>query len=123
MRTNHGESFGHTRNSRIVPSKLTLHLQLYPRRFIILPKEKRQELVKTIDDLSDRLTKIIDSRRTQTTLRLRAIQVLNELVKTSYTMVRDVEVEELERETETLEEEEKRAQTKDSATTDAAEPP
>jgi hypothetical protein len=46
--------------------------------------------------------------------------VLSELLNTSYTMVRDVEVEELERETEGLEEEAKQPQTEDKAEEDQA---
>jgi hypothetical protein len=89
-------------------------MHVYPRRFVIAPKEKRQELVATLDDLAQRLMKIINSRKTKTTVRLRAMQVFTELIRTSYTMVRDVEVEELERETETLEKEEKHPQKEDN---------
>jgi ribosome-associated translation inhibitor RaiA len=101
------------RNSRIVPSKLTLQIHLSTRRFVIVPKEKREELVAILDDQIKRLMKMINSNRTKTKVRLRAVQVLAELIRTSYTMVRDEEVEELERETEKLEKEEKRSQTED----------
>ena len=53
-----------------------------------------------------RVEKIINSRQTITKQRLRAMQVLTDLIKTSYGMVRDVEIEELEREIASLEEEE-----------------
>ncbi len=109
-------------NSRIVSSKLTLQIRVYPRKFVIVPAEKRKELVATLDDLIKRLMKIIDSNRTKTTVRLRAMEVLAELVRTSYTMVRDAEVEELERETEKLEKEAKRAPTGDNAEEEPAKP-
>jgi polyhydroxyalkanoate synthesis regulator phasin len=89
---------------------------------VIVPKEKREELVAILDDLTKRLMKIINSNRTKTTVRLRAMQVLAELIRTSYTMVRDAEVEELERETEKLEKEEKRSQTEDKAEEESARP-
>jgi ribosome-binding protein aMBF1 (putative translation factor) len=110
------------RNSRIMPSKLTLRINVYPRRFVIVPAEKREELVTILDDLIERLMKIINSNRTKTTVRLRAVEVLAELVRTSYTMVRDVEVEELERETEKLEKEEKHTQTENNAEEEPAKP-
>jgi hypothetical protein len=57
-----------------------------------------------------RLLTLINAKKTKTQVRLRALEVLNELIRTSYTMIKDVEVEELERETESLEEEAKRPQ-------------
>jgi hypothetical protein len=105
-----------------VSSKLTLHIRLCARRFVIVPAEKREEFVATLEDLIKRLMKIINSNRTKTTVRLRAIEVLAELVRTSYTMVRDVEVEEIERETETLEKKAKRTETEDNAEEEPAKP-
>lgn len=111
-----------SQNSRILSSKHTLQIRLCASRFVIVPAEKRQEFVAILDDLIKRLTKIINSNRTKTTVRLRAIEVLAELVRTSYTMVRDVEVEEIERETETLEKKAKRTETEDSAEEEPAKP-
>jgi ribosome-binding protein aMBF1 (putative translation factor) len=102
-------------NPRILSSKLTLHVRLCASRFVIVPPEKREEFVAILDELIQRLMKIINSNRTKTTVRLRAIEVLAELVRTSYTMVRDVETEELERETQTLEKEAERIETEDNA--------
>lgn len=99
---------------RIVSFKPTLHIRLYTRRLVIIPAEKREELVTILDDMIKRLTKIINSNRTKTTVRLRAMEVLTELIRASYTMVRDVEVEELELETKKLEKEAKRTETEDS---------
>ena len=109
-------------NSRIMPSKLTLQIHVHRRRFVIVPAGKREEFVAILDDLIKRLKKIINSNRTKTTVRLRAVEVLAELVRTSYTMVRDVEVEELERETEELEKEAKRSKTEHNAEEEPAKP-
>jgi hypothetical protein len=109
-------------NSRILSSKLTLQIHLYLHRFVIVPTKKREELVAILDDLIKRLMKIINSNRTKTAVRLKAVQVLAELIRTSYTMVRDAEVEELERETEKLEKEAKHTQTKNNAEEEPAKP-
>ena len=96
-----------------IPSQITLRMYVYPRRFVIVPLQKREELVKILDDTIKRLLKLINARKTETRVRLKALTVLNELIQTSYTMVR--EVEELERETEKLEKEAKRTETEDNA--------
>jgi hypothetical protein len=111
-----------TQNSRITSSKLTLQIRLCASRFVIVPAEKREEFVAILDALMKRLIKIINSNRTKTTVRLRAIEVFTELVRTSYTMVRDVEVEELERETEDLEKEAKRTEKEDGPAEEPAKP-
>ena len=111
-----------SQNSRIMSSKLTLQIHVHRRRFVIVPAKKREELVAILDDLIRRLMKIINSNRTKTTVRLRAVQALAELIRTSYTMVRDVEVEELERETEELEKEAKCTKTEDNAEEEPAKP-
>jgi hypothetical protein len=48
--------------------------------------------------------------------------ILNELINTSYKMIKDVEVEELERETESLEKEARRPETEDSTEEEPAKP-
>ena len=111
-----------SQNSRMMSSKLTLQMHLCASRFVIVPAGKREEFVAILDALMKRLMKIINSNRTKTTVRLRAIEVLAELVRTSYTMVRDVEVEELERETEELEKEAKRTKTEHNAEEEPAKP-
>jgi hypothetical protein len=102
------------RKSRILSLKLTAHIRLNTSKFIINPAEKRDEYIAIIDDQIERLKKIINSNRTKTTLKLRALEVLSELIRTSYTMVREEEIEKTERETETLEEEARRSKTEDS---------
>lgn len=74
-------------------------------RFTIKPAEMREKYVETLDLMILRVQKIINSRKTKTRQRLRAMQVLTDLIKTSYGMIRDVEIEELEREIEKVEEE------------------
>ena len=93
-----------------IPSQITLRMYVYPRRFVIVPSQKREELIKILDDMIKRLLTLINARKTETRIRLKALAVLNELIQTSYTMVRDVEIQELERETESLEEEARRPQ-------------
>jgi hypothetical protein len=115
-------SSARTRNSRILSSKLTVHIRLYTRKFAINPKEKRDEYISIIDDQIRRLTRIINSNRTKTTVKLRAMEKLAELIRTSYTMVREEEIEKTERETQTLEEEARRPETEDSAEEEPATP-
>jgi hypothetical protein len=110
------------RNSRILSLKLTANLRLNTGKFIINPAEKRDEYIATIDDQIERLKKIINSNRTKTTVKLRAMEVLSELIRTSYTMVREEEIEKTERETETLEEEARRTETEDSTEEEPAKP-
>ena len=76
------------------------------RKFVIVPKEKRAEYVKILDKMIQRVVKVINAHRTHTPVRLRAMTVLSDLIKTSYGMVRDEEIEQLERETAELEKEE-----------------
>jgi hypothetical protein len=89
-------------------------MRLRTSKFVINPEEKREEYVAIIDDQITRLTKMINSTRTKTTVKLRAMEVLGELIKTSYTMVREEEIEKSERETQALEEEARRPETEDS---------
>jgi hypothetical protein len=104
----------------ITPPQITLKITVFTRRFVIVPAEKREEFVKILADMIKRLLVLISAHRTDTRVRLKAMTVLSELLNTSYTMVRDVEVEELERETEGLEEEAKQPQTEDKAEEDQA---
>ena len=104
-----------SQKSTTTPPQTTHKITFHIKRFRILPKSKREELVEMLDDVIKRLLTLINSKKTTTSVRLKAMTVLNELVSTSYRMIRDVEVEELERETEELEKEAKRTKTKDSA--------
>jgi len=80
------------------PLEVNLKLRVYHREFRIVPEEKRADFVEILDRMIDRLVKVINAKKTRTRVRLRAMSVLNDLIKTSYTMVRDVEIEQLERE-------------------------
>jgi len=98
-----------------IPSQTTYKITLYVRQFRIVPAEKREEYIGMLDGVIKRLLTMINSRKTPTSVRLKAIMVFNYLINTSYNMVTDMEVEELERQTTTLEEEAKRSTTEDSA--------
>ena len=105
-----------------IPSQITLRMRVYPRRFVIVPAKKREELIKILDDMLKRLLTLINARKTKTRVRLKAMTVLNDLINTSYRMIRDEEIEELERETEELEKEAKRTKTEDNAEEEPAKP-
>jgi hypothetical protein len=120
LRRRPDRGFVRIRSSRRHTFKLTVPMHLCAHIDFIAPAEKREELVAILDDLIRRLRKIINSTRTKTTVRLRAVEVLAELVRTSYTMVRDVEVEKLERETESLEKEAKRTETENKTKAEPA---
>lgn len=87
----------------VEPLEVNLKLRVYHREFRIVPEEKRADFIEILDKMIDRLVKVINAKKTRTRVRLRAMSVLNDLIKTSYTMVRDVEVEHLEREIAELE--------------------
>jgi hypothetical protein len=106
----------------IIPSQITLRMRVYPRRFVVVPAQKREELIKILDDMVKRLLTLINARKTKTRVRLKAMTVLNDLINTSYRMIRDEEIEELERETEELEKEAKRTKTEDNAEEEPAKP-
>jgi len=88
------------------PTKHPQHTLTVALRFTIKPTEEREKYVAILNAMIKRVEKIINSKKTKTKQRLRAMQVLTDLIRTSYGMVRDVEVEELEREVTALEEEE-----------------
>lgn len=78
-------------------------------KFTIHPKGQRENYVAILNKMITRVQKIINSHRTKTVHRLRAMNVLSELIRTSYSMVVDVEIEQLEREIKALEKEESEA--------------
>ena len=86
------------------------------RKFVIIPAEKRAEYVKLLDKMIHRVERIINGQRTKTRQRLRAMTVLSDLIKTSYSMVHEEEVEQLEWEIAALEKEKsKTAKTEEAA--------
>ena len=104
-------------------SQFTLRLTVDRRRVRFVPAEKREEFIKILDDLMKRTMVLINARRTPNHVRLRATEVLKDLINASYTMVRDIEVEELERETEELEAEAKHPQTANQPKEGSTKPP
>lgn len=74
--------------------------------FTVKPAKLRAEYIELLDKMIKRVEKIINGKRTKTRQRLRAMEVLADLIKVSYGMIRDVEIEELEREVKALESEE-----------------
>jgi hypothetical protein len=111
-----------SQKSTTIPLQTTYKMTIYLREFKIVPAKRREELIKILDDVIQRLLTLISSKKTTTALRLRAMAVLNELINTSYRMIRDVDVEQVERETKTLEEEARRPETEDSAEEESAKP-
>ncbi|MCW4038417.1 MAG: hypothetical protein NWF13_06745 [Candidatus Bathyarchaeota archaeon] len=84
-------------NVRIIPIKIHL-------KFQIEPEDQRVQYVELLNMMINKLQHIINNRRTKTTQRLRAMQLLTNLIQTSYTIVRDVDIEALEEEIEAVEE-------------------
>jgi len=80
-------------------------------KFAIEPEEQRAEYVQILNKMIKRVEGIINYTQTKTSQRLRAMQILTKLIQTSYTIVRDVDIEALERE---IEEAEKEAEDKAS---------
>ncbi|HML02644.1 MAG TPA: hypothetical protein VK487_04640 [Candidatus Bathyarchaeia archaeon] len=97
-----------------IPSQTTYKITVYLRAFRIVPAEKRIEYIEMLDGVIKRLLTMINSKKTKTPVRLKCMMVFNYLINTSYNMITDVEVEELERQTAELEEEAKRSATEDS---------
>jgi hypothetical protein len=74
-------------------------------KFTIEPEEQRGEYVQILNRMIMQMEGIINSTQTKTSQRLRAMQILTKLVQTSYTIVRDVDIEALEREIDEAEKE------------------
>jgi len=86
------------------PIKHPQHTLTVALRFTIKPADEREKYVAILNAMIKRVEKIINSKKTKTRQRLRAMQVLTDLIRTSYGMIRDVEIKELEREVSALEE-------------------
>ena len=84
-------------NACIIPIKIKL-------KFRIEPKDQRAQYIELLNMMIQQLEKIINNRRTRVTQRLRAMRLLTKLIRTSYTIVRDVDIETLEREIKAIEE-------------------
>lgn len=91
---------GKAGKSRCRRPKHALNIRL---NFIVMPREKRDEYIQLLDRMIKRVEQIINSNRTDTKTRLRALEVLTKLIQASYELLRDVEVEQLEQEVARLE--------------------
>lgn len=83
-------------NACIIPIKIHL-------KFRVEPEDQRAHYVELLNMMIQQLEKIINNRRTKTTQRLRAMRLLTKLIRTSYIIVRDVDIEALEREIKAIE--------------------
>ena len=81
---------------RVIPVKINL-------QFKIEPKGERTHYVELLNMMIRRLEAIVNGSRTRVPQRLRAMKLLTDLIQTSYTIVRDVDIETLERDIETIE--------------------
>ncbi len=81
---------------RVIPVKINL-------QFRIEPKDERAHYVELLNMMIRKLEAIVNGQRTRIPQRLRAMKLLTDLIQTSYTIVRDVDIENLERDIETIE--------------------
>jgi hypothetical protein len=86
-----------TVNLCIIPCKINL-------KFRIEPEDQRIQYVELLNMMINQLEKIINSKRKNTIHKLLAMQILTKLIQTSYAIVRDVDIEVLEREIEAIKE-------------------
>ena len=80
-----------------------IHLRLKIRRTAIKPAEKREEYIRRLESIIGRLEEIINSDATSDKLRISAVNALTRVIKAAYGMVKDIEMEEFERELDELE--------------------
>jgi len=80
-----------------------LQVFITARRVRIDPEEKRREYIERLERLIEGLDKLANNRRVERKTRLRAVEVMVKVINTCYGIVRDIEVEMLEREFEELE--------------------
>jgi flagellin-specific chaperone FliS len=84
--------------------KLPQELRITLRRTIMRPDEKRGEYIGKLDEIITRLEFIINSEFTEEKMRLRAVDTLTRVIKAAYTMVKDVEIEDIDRQVHEIEE-------------------
>ena len=72
------------------------------RRTAIRPPEKREEYIKRLENMAKKLEEIINSEAISDKVRISAVNSLTKVIKAAYTMVKDIEMEELERELDEL---------------------
>jgi predicted amidohydrolase YtcJ len=88
--------------SRVKERGRGLELRLTPRRVVIKPKEKRQEYIKRLDKAIETLEEIINSAKTDEKIRIQAANALAHLISTSYVMIQDIDIENIEQQIEDL---------------------
>lgn len=79
-------------------------LRVTLRRITIRPDEKRAEYIGKLDEMIKRLESIIDSEYAEEKMRLRAVDTLTRVIKAAYTMVKDMELEAIDRQLDEMEE-------------------
>lgn len=93
------------------PPKVKFSITL--RRVKISPEKKRASYIKRLEKLISKLDKIIASPDGVEEIQLRAMEILIKAVQLCYSIISDVEVEQLEREVEDLKRREEKAEGKD----------
>ncbi len=83
-----------------------------PRRLRIKPEKKRREYLGRLDALIQHLDQMITNKHTPMKHKLKAMGILNTTINNCYRIITDIEIEELEDELQTIEEETKKT-TKD----------
>ena len=89
-------------HQRVIPRRQGLELRLRPRRVKIKPEEKRHEYIRRIDKVIETLEAIINSEEADEKIRIQAANALARLVSTSYVMIVDIDIENIEEQAETL---------------------
>jgi len=99
-----------TPQQRVIPRRQGLELRLKPRRVRIEPAKKRVQYIEKLDEMIERLEAIINSNETDEKTRIKAVNTLTRVVKAAYTMVVDIELEDIEREIKEIEEKHKKSE-------------
>jgi len=88
--------------SRVKERGRGLELRLRPRRTVIKPREKRHDYISRLDKAIETLEEILNSEETDEKTRIQAANALARLISTSYGMVQDIDLENIEEEVEKL---------------------
>ena len=88
--------------SRVKERGRGLEFHLTPRRVVIKPREKRQEYIERLDKAIVTLEEIINSEKTDEKIRIQAANALARLISTSYVMIQDIDIENIEEQIEDL---------------------
>jgi mRNA-degrading endonuclease RelE of RelBE toxin-antitoxin system len=88
--------------SRVKERGRGLEFRLTPRRVVIKPREKRNEYIKRLDKAVETLEGIINSEEIDEKTRIQAANALARLISTSYVIIRDIDIENIEEEVENL---------------------